>query len=751
MSMAFGQRHGANAPGMGHPSPQVANPRGVVRATPPFPPKPQVQSDNPQSQLPTLSQVASMCLCYKRLAFVILFLPAISATAPVLVNVLFATLNWFTGGFGTICLLTSTLFTFIWYSVLKSVAPNPEKLQAAYEKSQFRLPISVMLLSGSLIHLMASLTSAKDFHPEFLQWAPTIDWGIGIRPAFGLLLLGTAVLLRFVGQPSLVRCSTVPLISNESFNIPRNWLRSLINRTSNPQLRQNMMMDVNPPSQRFGRRYQCPTITAGTSNLIITVILGWITAEIMILPMWALLFPTDRLGFDETRRLRLLVVATTCLTMVLQLVFADFSGSSHELNPKQYNKPMTGSFFLPIGGSILVEALKHVLFYTIATFMVAVLLISSESGQVDIVQTLLDTATLWLLSFSLAASSGVGLYVAILEESAKAVLCIPGSKLTRLVREVTGGEDENHLVDAMLHSILHGNAALVEQVGAPNNSLERQQRQEARRNSDAALAMARIMLGDSSVRRTPEASLEEDILRHSILESLGGSMIPHDNKQQQETSGRLVASDNLFPMDHRHRETIEYWMMQAQLPRAVLLIRSLSTYAAGLGVALSKCSEFSPETSTWLIRPGTLVAAEYSVIALARCFEQAFRNAQRNATNWSLTPESQLISAALNSAFGLHTGLIQFARYLELIRNEQPTNLVGGTVPINLTQKSDSEIMQNHPDLNYVIVAIEYFARATMRQVEAATRHCLRSTLVWDDLGDDCSKWLLQISSASKR
>jgi hypothetical protein len=189
-----GQPNRADVSGFGNPRSTAVQPMRI-------PPKP--GSGNQQSQIPTLCQVIAMTMCYKRLAFVVLFLPCVCVMSPIVWNLVFTIINWISGGFGLICIVMTTIFSMVWYSALKQIAPSPEKLQKAYAKSKVWLPLAMFVLACILVHVVSRLTHANKLRQSsFLQWAPTFSWGIGMRPAFGFLLMGAAMLLRFVGQGS---------------------------------------------------------------------------------------------------------------------------------------------------------------------------------------------------------------------------------------------------------------------------------------------------------------------------------------------------------------------------------------------------------------------------------------------------------------------------------------------------------------------------------------------------------------------
>jgi hypothetical protein len=738
-----------------------------------------------------------MSMCYKRLAVVVLFLPCMSAISPVVWNTFFTAINLISGGFGVVCIVMTIVFCTVWYLILKCVAPNPDKLQDAYAKSKLLLPLLLFLLTCGLVRVVARLTNVHE--SISLQCNLTISWGIGLRPAFGFILMGVALLLRFVGRGSygklecrsrfvmssngqthhvsIVRCSTVPLVSNEYANVLRAKISEIYSYWYYIRVRPTNRSDPNAPQntwvRKCGRRYQFPTLWSYVVNLICTLILGLLVAETVLVPGWKAL-QTDRLSYDEAKRSRSLIDCSCFATMIVHLVV----GSANEINPRKYYKQMTASY-LPVGGALLKESLFRVAISTAATL---VTLISIVAGTGPDFHATLGENTWLLILFCTFSSAAVGFYMTALEEAAKAALCAPGANLKRFVQEITvGGEEkvksggiamedeDSYMVDVMLHSILHGDTALVREVSRramsswANNKL---QHVEADGNRRAVLLMSRVLLGVGDSFRAVEASLEEDMLRHSILESLGGSPFRDTTTTSNKKSENAISSsalvvhgtDEQFPMASRHMETIAYWiedpfairrphsgMVEA---KALPLIRALCAYAGGLGRALVDCRDWGSPQSTWIVRPGALLAAEYSVIALARCIEKIFFNAKARATDWNQSHAALLIPATLNSAYCLHNGVIQYARHLDQVSARimfvQGVNFETTTMA---PQKTNAEVMKDHPDLNQVLFAVQHAAKVIMQEVKLATRSGLGATTLRNDLDEGCEQWLQFISS----
>jgi len=182
--------------------------------------------DDDESKKPRMDEIVAMALVYRRLALVLGAVPIAVATLPVIFNMSLGLVNLASKGYGPISLLLTAVLTWIWYASLKSVAPSPEKLHEAYQKSKGRLPLALLIgsclfLRFCVVPLMkegnnsssSSSSSSNNNEPRLWQWIPGLVWSVGLRPALGLVLMGFAVLVRFVGPSSMGTCCVQILVS----------------------------------------------------------------------------------------------------------------------------------------------------------------------------------------------------------------------------------------------------------------------------------------------------------------------------------------------------------------------------------------------------------------------------------------------------------------------------------------------------------------------------------------------------------
>jgi hypothetical protein len=549
-----------------------------------------------------------------------------------------------------------------------------------------------------------------------------------------------------------------------------------------------------------GRRYQLPTVLSIMVNIFFTGFVGGVVAEYIFSPFW-LSFASHQ---DEhtpyaTKWARYLIDLTCVLVMLLRLGAAVLSGFSHELDPRQYYKSVSRVAPFWISFRSWIKIVPHILLSAFLVPAVSTAFLFFFTGKltqqpVELLALITKEMTP-LIVFCIATAGILALYVDALDQAAKSILCTPGSRLQRFVREVTCGRppnsksressitlemEENYLVDVMLHSILHSDSALIQKIWKSTRSTNKQalalEKFEVERNADASEHMAYVLLGVGQSKRLAEAPLEEDMLRHSILESLGGSAVPAPVTKDVGTGTNPnnpvnTKNENIddYPADDRHRDTIQFWLqptsknsMAVQLQsisttsrrastesKGATLVRALCAYIGGLGLALTECSKTKSARITWKVPPGAALAAEYALVAIARCIEQNLQQIRAVSGDWRTNPLSPLIPAALSSAFSLHRGVRDYAHYkTSLIRYGYVTPQKVETAIISVDLKAMTDhIGKEHRELFQILKACDAAVQCIMYQLHlsAGNSHNLRS--VENAMDSGALQWVRQTIS----
>jgi hypothetical protein len=341
-------------------------------------------------------------------------------------------------------------------------------------------------------------------------------------------------------------------------------------------------------------------------------------------------------------------------------VFSSLFGSSHELDPKHYQsiKPQDTISFR-----------QFPLFF--GKFAWSFIIVPAVSMSVAYHSD--DSFYSWmeirsLVPLALVVTVLINIYMIFIYEASRTVLCMPGMNPDRFVEELS--EPRESTIYIMLESILHGSVSVMQSVSEPRAGVLCAEDEELKRGDACMRDMANVLLGlmDRDPRGS-QAGLELDILRISLLESLGGT-----------TTGD-AANPELSNTTRRHIEAIKRWAHPKNTvwagvargePDAALLVRALSAYAGGLGTALQICTlpPTDPrrlaldETSmftTWSLPPGARACSEWSIRAAARLIVSSFGPTEGSASDWRSSSLSMLVPVMIHAAHSLRKGILRFA------------------------------------------------------------------------------------------
>jgi hypothetical protein len=321
----------------------------------------------------------------------------------------------------------------------------------------------------------------------------------------------------------------------------------------------------------------------------------------------------------------------------------------------------------------------------------------------------------------------VTLYMHGIDEAARSLLCTPYAKLKQLVDEVSDDDRIDTCLDVALYSILHADEALVKQLGMPLTrprvlDLEVEER---KRNAESIKTMANTLLYGVE----NGSPLEEDILRVTLLESLGG------------TSSDGSSQGGLEGADTRHAHAVKMWVQPGDAvrgggkrsePLAVPLVRALCAYVGGLGEALIICSaQVSLAGNVWLLPPGAIACAEYAIRAACRCIIWNFSNSTRALADWRSTHLSMLVPVVLTSVCRLEAGLVKYAQTRS-----------GGKPSDHVDNKIDL-IKTESPELLSLFRACNQTAEMILEKVQS-----LEGKRKVDlELDHECNKWTKELLS----
>ncbi len=298
--------------------------------------------------------------------------------------------------------------------------------------------------------------------------------------------------------------------------------------------------------------------------------------------------------------------------------------------------------------------------------------------------------------------------------------------------------------DLFIQTILMGDGNTVSQVIA-NPDTETQvsmsrfkshQDDEISRNDKAVASFAQWIQSSST---TASGRLSDDILRMSLLESLGGGGSCSPASSQSKTSrhfGEVRHSSAL----RKRLDLSAATAAPGQQPIAAPVIRALCAFAGGVGESMSEIFRQEMKdgipagkssAEMWKLPPGSLAAAELSIVAAARLVVMNSAIDKRHERICLLLP------CILQSAHKLRCGLFAYAKATAIMYDVKLASF-------DKTGRSDGLmqfIEQKCSDLRPVLSACNNSARMVIQTDRALEEIVLRRK--WKA---DMQQWLLGLN-----
>jgi hypothetical protein len=678
---------------------------------------------------PTLSQVVALTYTYQRIVVVWGAFPVLTMLLPFVMGSSLFVLNHLTGGHGMISLGLTVFFTLGGYRMIHRLAISKESLQSSLDKNEVRLPVVMFIVSCILARfIFGPLVTWFGLMP----WIPTkmITFSGAFRFAFGMALLGLAVVARYIGPASIseykkvesllidligafsrqllfvlyssVRCSSVPLVSNPLETTFQHLIRhplSILEPSDTP----GELLTSSLHRYTKGRRFQHSSFRSTGAQVILSVMMGIIVAFSTVFHWF------DRPHSDDFGRATIL--ATCVLTLLSPLVMTGLNG--HELDPNDYLRP--SGALLPIGGRQVLQKA-----FIAATLVPAISVFAGFLVSTD------DPVDFWDLFLQLSVYCFLmSLYLQAIDEAIRTAFFSPKADLKRLVDELQDDSSLATMLDVILHSLLQ-DGGLVKDVWSPTQKpgVVDLDSQELRRTGDLMKQMGTVAL--SKATGYLEAPFEEDVMRVIILESFGGTqeggmhtggsntqIVPRGNGSQ--TTHALKGGP-----DTRHEDVIKSWVDwkftktgNRREPLSLPLVRGFCVFAGGIGEALLACSSQKTLKTTqsrlskpqsmvesWTLPQGAIVCASFAVTAVTRCIARSLKAPERPVADWKSAQLSTLVPSALNAFFRLRTGILAYSNYRGLDMSREVNVGAGALSPellrlLRVCDDSASEILKS--------------------------------------------------------
>jgi hypothetical protein len=422
-------------------------------------------------------------------------------------------------------------------------------------------------------------------------------------------------------QTFSVRCSSSPLVMSPLMATVRSILsnsEALLGFVSRPTYQSSPAgKESKPPLPP--RRLQTPAFQAACAQFIISIAFSLVVAYTSLLP-----FTHNGVHGDTPMKTAIITVA--CVTNLANLYQTCLNGTSHEINPLSYRVKNEWKQTIIL--------LSRLCLHTI-WFPCIVILVVSYFGATD-----------WkdfcvLLSCAMVLTIHAILFDFLLKSSC----CSTPRDIRKSVEELSGDGSKEMFLDVVLLSLCHSNKRLAKTLSNVSTTaiwldIEKE---EKKRNESAMSAMATLLLYKTPMDESGP-HLEEDLLRLAIVSSI-----------------------NTWVGDSGADE----WK-KLEEPYFVPICRCLCAYFGGLGEALIQIAsnKNSLNRGQWLMAPGCVVIAEYSIRGATHCLLSAISS---NSTTWRNSHLATLVPALLSSLFRLETGLVEFVQIFDKMRHTTNT------------------------------------------------------------------------------
>jgi len=572
-------------------------------------------------------------------------LPALTVLSPLVVWSLVTVLNHTTHGHGVLTATGSLALTAWARSMIISYAPSTQAKNDALYQSRWIIPLISFILSRQICVKLLEPVFEKIGMTELLRFTPWVPYMIALRLAGSMALLGLAVIMRFIGPCSIVRCSSFPLVSHPVSSQVRAFLAkctsfvAFLELIAAPSDTPGILLrsPFSTPGMQEGRRYQTPSIKKCLALVMASTLIGLVLSYVIHPAL--------------SNEMDIVLIFVACSTSILADLFRCLDGRYHEIDPTRYQNMDTQTILS-----------FYRMFPQKASILMSVLLVPVGSMLLNahISRSLIGSCIL-VVACSSSFLIAVDLFT-------RVCLCLPTLQVSRLVEEISGDFTPESTLDVILCSILQGNSELIDSIWAPTRKPGTLmiEEEEIERNDKSMEMMSKLILQEEPVHFV--AQLEQDILRISILESFGGGT-NIDCERQHTMIKNLV---------HPKDAPLSITISGRGEPLAVPFVRALCAYAGGLGLALSNISissKYSGNFVTWDLPPGAVACAQWAVVASSRFLVESISRSGKMIENWRSSHLSMLVPVVFHAAFTLRKGILNFI-------DSRPNGSRDGSTPV---------------------------------------------------------------------
>jgi hypothetical protein len=511
----------------------------------------------------SLSQVTALVVVYRRLVIVWGVGPVLVVALPLILQMGLWILNVVSAGYAGLTVAIFLALTMTACEIIRSLTAdaNSTVFSKALQSNQRHLPavlvfscVVARMIGPKLAFFWTAYTSDTAALP-FLS--VTLH---SIRLAIILALLGLTVMARFVGPKSVIRCSTIPLVSNPlSTTLQDFWHNPILTLLQPSDTPGEVWTTAARVDQQ--QRFQRPTWSITITQAILALFLG--VGVSTLATVWTC---------PKTQAQQWTTLFAFVMTLLVPLWTSTLNGVGHELNPKEHyyytssriQHSLTGRQLWPS----LQPALQATTFVVFVSSLCLVYLLQDEGERWD------NDTTFWTLRLALACLFS-SWFVYGLDQVVRYRLFCPRIDLRSVVNELYYDGTQTPLLTVLVQSIVRSEVLTKEIINiTPTSAFQRQDELERCRQLSHPLA-SRLLLLDGTNNKG--LTLEDDVMQIAVLEALP-----------------------------RRPE----WLLRPVVQRA------LCVYVAGLAEALHRLHVLQPPNRHCILPAGLLCAAECAVTAL---------------------------------------------------------------------------------------------------------------------------------------
>ena len=154
-------------------------------------------------QPPTLAEVVATLMTFRRLLVVWGIVPLVLAAAPLVISLYLVIMNFLTSGSGFLSSVLTVVITLIGRHAITFYAPSAKQRDESLSDSRILLPLIGFVCSRIIISgVLSPITTLLGFQ-GVIMFLPRLPYISSLLIAACMLLLGAAVLFRFVGPVSV--------------------------------------------------------------------------------------------------------------------------------------------------------------------------------------------------------------------------------------------------------------------------------------------------------------------------------------------------------------------------------------------------------------------------------------------------------------------------------------------------------------------------------------------------------------------